>query len=73
MPLTMFVPSNPIFLLALTLPAPERIHAEGHLGHWIEAACIPCERRPPKAPKLTAGESDQLAPSKVPLRRKNEP
>ena len=48
-----FASMNPAFLPALTLPAPERIHAEGGLGHWAEAAHIPSDPRAPEAPNLT--------------------
>jgi hypothetical protein len=68
-----FSPMNPAFLPALTLPAPERIHAEGNLGSWQEAARIPCDPQPPESPELTAGEPNQLQPSKPPLKQKNEP
>jgi hypothetical protein len=30
-----------MFLPALTIPAPERIHAEGNLGRWNTATRIP--------------------------------
>ena len=69
----MFSPMNPAFLPGLTVQAPERIHAEGNLGRWQEAARIPCAPPPPEAPELTAGEPNQLQPSKLPLKRKNEP
>jgi len=54
-----FASMNPAFLPALTLPAPERIHAEGGLGHWAEAAHIPSDRRAPEVPNLPAGEPNQ--------------
>lgn len=37
----MFIPFNPVFARALTLPAPERIHTEGGLGRWADAAILP--------------------------------
>jgi hypothetical protein len=64
---------NPVFAPALTVPAPERIHAEGDLGSWQEAARIPRDPPPPEAPELTAGEPNQLQPQKLPLKRKTEP
>ena len=48
----MYVPINPVFVPALTIPAPERIHAEGDLGRWIETAAIPCDQHTQKAPKF---------------------
>ena len=56
---------DPAFLPALTLPAPEHIHAEGGLESWQEAARLPCDPPPPEAPELTAGEPNQLQPSKA--------
>jgi hypothetical protein len=43
---------NSIFVPALTLQAPERIHAEGDLRSWQEAARIPCpcDAPPPENP-----------------------
>jgi hypothetical protein len=69
----MYIAMNPVFVPALTLHAPERIHAEGELGRWTEAAHIPPDRRAPEAPNLPAGEPNQLQPSKLPLKQKNEP
>ena len=55
-----FSPTNHAFLPTLTLPAPERIHAEGNLGRWQEAARLPWDPPPPQAPELTAGEPLEL-------------
>ena len=47
---------EPAFVPPLVIPAPERIHAEGDLGRWIETAAIPCDQHTPEAPNLTGGE-----------------
>jgi hypothetical protein len=69
----MFTPIDPAFLPALTLPAPERIHAGGNLGRWTDATRLACDRPRPEAPNLPAGEVDEITPSKVSLKPKNEP
>jgi hypothetical protein len=46
----MFTPINPAFLPALTLPAPERIHAEGNLGRWTDATRLACGPTAPRSP-----------------------
>ena len=44
----MYIAMNPVFVPALTLPAPERIHGEGELRNWQEATRIPATQRPQK-------------------------
>jgi hypothetical protein len=51
-----FAPMTPPSCPALVIPAPERIHAEGDLGRWIETAAVPCDQHTPEAPNLTGGE-----------------
>jgi hypothetical protein len=49
----MFRRFSPVFALALTFPAPERIHAEGDLGRWT---AFPCDS-PPQAQPASATKS----------------